>query len=39
MSEASRITGIMRQDIGQACIGKKIKKAGGFYWERVEDIV
>ena len=39
MSEASRITGIMRQDIGQACIGKKIKKAGGYFWKKVKDIV
>lgn len=39
MSEAERATGIMRQDIGQACIGKKIKKAGGYYWKKVKDIV
>ena len=34
MSEAERKTGIMRQDIGQACIGIKIKKAGGFFWKK-----
>lgn len=39
MSEASRKTGISRQDIGQACIGKKIKTAGGYIWKKVEDIV
>lgn len=39
MSEAERATGIMRQDIGQACIGKKMKKAGGYFWKKVEDIV
>lgn len=39
MSEAERATGIMRQDIGQACIGKKMKRAGGFYWKKVKDIV
>lgn len=39
MSEAERQTGIMRQDIGQAVIGKKIKKAGGYYWKKVKDIV
>lgn len=39
MSEAERKTGIMRQDIGQACIGKKIKKAGGYFWKKVKDIV
>lgn len=39
MSEAERQTGIMRQDIGQACIGRKIKRAGGFFWKKVEDIV
>ena len=39
MSEAERKTGIIRQDIGQACIGKKIKKAGGYFWKKVKDIV
>lgn len=39
MSEAERKTGVMRQDIGQACIGIKIKKAGGFFWKKVKDIV
>lgn len=39
MSEASRITGIQRQDIGQSIIGKKCKTAGGYYWKIVEDIV
>lgn len=39
MSEASRKTGIMRQDIGQACIGKKMQKAGGYFWKKVKDIV
>lgn len=39
MSEAERKTGIMRQDIGQACIGKKIQKAGGYFWKKVKDIV
>jgi len=39
MSEAERITGVMRQDIGQACIGKKIQRAGGYFWKKVKDIV
>lgn len=39
ISEASRKTGIQRQDIGQAIIGKKCKTAGGFIWKLVEDIV
>lgn len=39
MCEAERKTGIMRQDIGQACIGIKIKRAGGFFWKKVKDIV
>lgn len=42
MSEASRKTGIQRQDIGQSIIGKKCKTAGGFIWkikEKDEDIV
>lgn len=39
IAEAERQTGIQRQDIGQACIGKKIKKAGGFFWKKVKDIV
>lgn len=39
MSEAERQTGIMRQDIGQAVIGRKMKKAGGYYWKKVKDIV
>jgi len=39
MAEASRQTGIQRQDIGQSIIGKKCKTAGGFKWKLVEDIV
>jgi len=39
MSEASRITGIQRQDIGQSIIGKKCKTAGGFIWKKDKDIV
>jgi len=39
MSEAERQTGIMRQDIGQAIIGRKMKKAGGYFWKKVKDIV
>ncbi len=36
IAEAERQTGIQRQDIGQACIGKKIKKAGGYYWKKLK---
>lgn len=36
MAEAERQTGIQRQDIGQACIGKKIKKAGGYFWKKLK---
>lgn len=39
ISEASRITNIQRQDIGQSIIGKKCKTAGGFIWKKVKDIV
>ena len=39
MSEASRITGIQRQDIGQSIIGKKCKTAGGFIWKKDKNIV
>lgn len=39
MSEAERQTGIMRQDIGQAVIGLKMKRAGGYFWKKVKDIV
>lgn len=40
MSEASRITGIQRQDIGQSIIGRKCKTAGGFIWKKKDkDIV
>lgn len=39
MSEASRMTGIQRQDIGQSIIGKKCKTAGGFIWKKDKDIV
>jgi len=36
MSEASRQTGIQRQDIGQSIIGKKCKTAGGFIWKKMK---
>lgn len=36
MSEASRITGIQRQDIGQSIIGIKCKTAGGFIWKKMK---
>lgn len=36
MSEASRQTGIQRQDIGQSIIGKKCKSAGGYYWKKIK---
>lgn len=39
MSEASRVTGIQRQDIGQSIIGRKCKTAGGFIWKKDKDIV
>lgn len=39
INEASRITGIQRCDIGSACRGIKIKKAGGYFWKKVKDIV
>lgn len=39
MAEASRQTGIQRQDIGQSIIGKKCKTAGGYLWKIVKDIV
>lgn len=40
MSEASRQTGIQRQDIGQSIIGKKCKTAGGYIWKlKDKDIV
>lgn len=39
MCEAERQTGISRQDIGQSIIGRKMNKAGGFYWKKVKDIV
>ncbi len=39
MAEASRITGVQRQDIGQVCLGNG-KSAGGFIWKKKdEDIV
>jgi hypothetical protein len=36
MSEASRVTGVQRQDIGQSIIGKKCKTAGGFIWKKMK---
>ena len=36
ISEASRVTGIQRQDIGQAIIGKKCKTAGGYKWKKIK---
>ena len=39
ISEASRMTGIQRQDIGQSIIGEKCKTAGGYKWRIVKDIV
>lgn len=38
IAEAGRQTNISRQDIGQAAIHKH-RKAGGFYWRKVKDIV
>jgi len=38
ISEASRITNIQRQDIGQVCSGNN-KTAGGYIWKKVKDIV
>lgn len=36
IAEASRQTGLQRQDIGQAAIGKKMKKCGGYYWKKLK---
>lgn len=35
ISEASRITKIQRQDIGQVCLGKN-KTAGGYIWKKLK---
>lgn len=35
ITEASRITGIQRQDIGQVCLGKN-KTAGGYFWKKLK---
>ena len=37
MTEAYKITGVQRADIGQACIGRKLKTAGGFIWKKDTD--
>ena len=35
ISEASRITNIQRQDIGQVCLGNN-KTAGGYFWKKLK---